>query len=200
MTEPNQTEEEKLLSNTSVDEQAGATVADDTPKSPLEALQQENDALKAELTTMHDKLLRLAAEFENSKRRSEREQQNAIKFANERLLQELLPVLDNLEHAANAGQANSQDPVAQTVVAGVKMVLKQFGDTLEQLGITSFSALGQLFNPNEHEAMQEQESATAAPGTVILEYQKGYKLNGRLVRPARVIVAKAPSEGHATQH
>ncbi len=150
-------------------------------------LQQAITKMQEELGIVQDRYLRLAAEFENYKRRTEREQQTSLKFANERLLRDLLPVLDNLEHALQAADAASLDGIA----TGVKMVFKQLVETLERFGVQSFSALGKPFDPSLHEAMLEREDDSAEPGTVIEEYQKGYMLHERLVRPARVVVAKA---------
>ncbi|MES2504026.1 MAG: nucleotide exchange factor GrpE [Myxococcota bacterium] len=139
-----------------------------------------------ELAALQDRFLRLGAEFENFKKRADRDRQSSVRFANESMLTDLLPVLDHLEQAVNAAGADSENPI----VTGVKMVLKQFEDTLGRHGIKSFSALGENFDPNKHEAVAENEDPAAESGKVIQEYQKGYFLNERLVRPARVVVAK----------
>lgn len=148
------------------------------------------EKLKAELTEAKDRLLRLMADFENYKKIAQREQQNSIKFANENLILSLLPVIDNLEQAIIAckksGDANN------SVLIGVEMVFKQLVDVLGKVGIELFSALNQPFDPSRHEAMGEQEDASVEAGTVITEYQKGYLFHGRLLRPARVVIAKKP--------
>lgn len=148
------------------------------------------EKLKVELTEAKDRLLRLMAEFENYKKIAQREQQNSIKFANENLVLNLLPVIDNLEQAIIAckksGDANN------SVLIGVEMVFKQLVDVLSKVGIELFSALNQPFDPARHEAMGEQEDASVETGTVITEYQKGYLFHGRLLRPARVVIAKKP--------
>ncbi len=148
--------------------------------------------VQSEMALVQDRYLRLAAEFENFKKRSEREQQTSVRFASAGLLRDLLPVLDNLEQAllaADAG-AKAEDKSYQTVITGLKMVLKHFQDTLNRFGIQSFSALGLPFDPLKHEAVMERENADVPSGQVLEEFQKGYMLHERLVRPARVVVAK----------
>lgn len=142
--------------------------------------------MQEELGLVHDRYLRLAAEFENFKKRSERERLTSIRFANESLLSELLPVLDHLEHAIAAANNHT----AGNVVTGVQMVLKQFKDILAKHGLKEFTSLGTPFNPNLHEALAERESLEHENGVVIEEFQRGYMLNDRLVRPARVVVSK----------
>jgi molecular chaperone GrpE len=147
--------------------------------------------LQEELGSIHDRYLRLGAEFENFKKRSERERLTSIRFANENLLVELLPVLDHLEHAiAAATNHESESAAASNVVTGVQMVLKQFKDILAKSGLKEFTSAGTPFNPNLHEALAERESSEHDDGVVIEEFQKGYMLNDRLVRPARVVVSK----------
>lgn len=152
--------------------------------------------LQRDLASAHDKYVRLGAEFENYKKRSERERQSSVSFANERILTELLPVLDNMEHAvlaAQKGQASGEGGAElAAVVNGLNLVLKQFSAVLTKFGVSAFSAIGKEFDPNIHEAVAQRESESAAEGFVLEEYQKGYLLNDRLVRPARVVVAKAP--------
>ena len=158
--------------------------SEETPKEPQDPLKK----LQGEFDELQDKYLRLGAEFENFKKRAERDRISAIRFANESLLLNFLPVLDHLEQAIHAGNASAEtDPI----VAGVEMVLKQFEDTLGKYGIKRFSAVGEKFDHSKHEAMAEKEAPEGVePGHVIEEYQKGYFLHERLVRPARVVVAK----------
>lgn len=154
--------------------------------------------LEEEYGSLNDRHLRLMAEFDNFKKRSDKERQTAIRYANEAILLELLPIIDNLESALLAAQNGQEEGVKnQGIAKGVEMVLKLFQDTLERFGVCSFSAQGALFDPNRHEAVAEQENDTVAPGTVCMEYQKGYTLHERLVRPARVVVAKAKPINHA---
>jgi molecular chaperone GrpE len=149
------------------------------PEEELAKLKQANDELK-------DRLLRTAAEFDNWKKRAKKEADEAGARGRESLLKELLPVIDNLERALK--HASADDPLA----TGVRMVEKQLLSALEKFGVTRFSALGQPFDPNMHDAIQQVESADLAPGTVAQEFASGYLTNGRLLRPAMVAVAKAP--------
>jgi molecular chaperone GrpE len=136
----------------------------------------------------HDRLLRTAAEFENFKRRAQKEKEDIGKFAIERLLKDFLPVADNLERALD--HAEQHDP--KVVIEGVRLVQKMLDQAFGKHGLVGFSAVGQPFDPNAHEALMQQESALA-PGTVVSEMAKGYRLHERLVRPAAVVVAKAPA-------
>ena len=147
---------------------------------------EEPQQIQDEFGELQDRFLRLGAEFENFKKRSERDRQISIKFATESLLMDLLPVMDHLEQAVHV----APDAPADAVLTGVKMVLKQFEDTLSKYGVKRFSALGETFDPAKHEAVAQQESSEVETGQVITEYQKGYFLHDRLVRPARVVVSK----------
>ncbi len=142
---------------------------------------------KAEENRNH--YLRLAAEFDNFRKRSEREIDNARKFAVERFAQELLAVGDALEAGISAGVTGS----ASVLVEGAQATLRQLHKAFEKAGIKVIEPLSQPFDPEWHEAIVAQESAEVAPDTVMTVVQKGYSLNGRLLRPARVIVSKAPS-------
>ena len=148
--------------------------------------------LKTELESTRDRYLRTAADFDNFRKRSRRDVEDAEKRGREGLLRDLLPVFDNLERAA-ASATSTQAPEAQAIADGVRMVLKQFSDTLERSGIKRVVTVGQPFDPNQHEAIQQLETADQPPGTVVAEVQAGYLLNDRLVRAAMVVVAKAPA-------
>ena len=134
----------------------------------------------------HERLLRNAAEFENFKKRAQKEKEDIQKFSSERMLRDFLPVADNLERAMDHAEGHA---LAQ-VLEGVKLVQKQLDAALGKHGVTSFSAVGKPFDPNLHEALMQQES-DAPPNTVVSEMARGYKLNDRLIRPAAVVVAKA---------
>jgi len=138
------------------------------------------------LKDTHERLLRVAAEFDNFKKRAVKEKDDVQKFGIERLLKDFLPVADNLERALD----HAEEHDLRQVVEGVRLVQKLLDGTLAKHGVTSFSAVGQPFDPNLHEALMQQESEQA-PGTVVSEMSRGYKLNERLVRPAAVVVAKA---------
>ena len=150
----------------------------------------EFENLQNELNSVQDKYIRLGAEFENFKKRSERELQNNLKYANEAILSEMLPILDHLEQAIILGKNESKCNNDSSVLLGVQMVLKKFKDVMKKIGIEEFSAIGKIFNPALHEAITQQINDDVKEGTVLEEYQKGYTLNGRLVRAARVVVSK----------
>ena len=146
------------------------------------------------LKDTHERLLRSAAEFDNFKKRAAKEKEDAAKFGNEKILKDFLPVLDNLERALD----HAEEHDLRQVIEGVRLVQKLLEGTLAKHGVTSFSAVGQPFDPNLHEALMQQESEQA-PGTVVSEMSRGYKLNDRLVRPAAVVVAKPRQEAPPAQ-
>ncbi len=149
-----------------------------------------------EAASMRERLMRVSAEFDNYKKRQSRERQDAIKFANEGLLKELLPVLDNFDRALTGMKSSAEDSAAAAnMLQGVEMVARQFKDTLAKVGVEEFSALGQPFDPSLHEAVSAREDPSVPNNTVVEEYQRGYKLNGRLVRPSMVIVSTGGASG-----
>ncbi len=154
---------------------------------------EEPVAVAEETVDFEDRFMRLAAEFENYKKRSEREKAEFLKRANESLLAELLPVLDNLERAVEASDGSD----AQTMQKGVEMVLDQLRKGLAKFGLEEIEALGKPFDPQLHEAMMQQEDPDAEAGTVLSQYQKGYRFRDRLLRPAMVVVAKEPETDSA---
>lgn len=151
----------------------------------LEEAQQKLATTAEELQAMRDKYLRLAAEFDNYKRRAQRDQGDAIRFANEGLLKEVLPIVDNLERAIHsAKQAPTLDGVAQ----GVELTLKQFLETLAKFGVRPVPSIGEPFDPSRHQAVSRTESE-APENTVVQEFQRGYLWHDRILRPAMVSVA-----------
>ena len=144
---------------------------------------------QAMVDDLNDRLVRQAADLENFRKRSQREKDEARQFANQGLLEKLLPVVDNFEMALLA--AGDADPAIRD---GVQMIYDQLLGVLKESGVESVEAVGEPFDPNLHEAISQQHTDEAAEGTVLQQMQRGYKLNGRLVRPARVIVAAAPTE------
>lgn len=153
----------------------------------IEALEKQLAAAKEEATKCLDKALRAVAELENVKRRAEKDVESAHKFALERFSQALLPVLDSLEKSLEL-KADQADPKA--LQEGVTLTLKMFVDTVGKFGIEVIDPQGQVFDPHVHEAMAAVAQPGVAPNTVITVYQKGYRLQGRVVRPARVVVSK----------
>ncbi|MBC7357909.1 MAG: nucleotide exchange factor GrpE [Desulfacinum sp.] len=142
---------------------------------------------EAEIAALKDKLLRQAAEMENTRKRLERERTEAITFANENLLRELLTVIDNLERAIQHAEQEAEN---QQLLEGVKMTHKQFLDTLARFGCKPFESKGKDFDPCYHEAILQQETNDHPANSVVQEFQKGYMLHDRLLRPAMVAVAK----------
>jgi molecular chaperone GrpE len=155
-------------------------------RAAIEESQARARTTQERLKDEHERLLRTAAEFENYKKRAVKEKEDARKFGNESMLKEFLPVADNLDRAIEAAAA-ATDP--KQIIDGVKLVQKLFESVLAKFGVSSFSAVGQPFDPTLHEALMQADS-DAAPGTVVQEMAKGYKLHDRLVRPAAVVVAK----------
>jgi molecular chaperone GrpE len=134
----------------------------------------------------HDRVLRAAADLDNYKKRAARERDELQKFGNEKLLKDLLPVVDGLDRALAAA------PAGDALADGVRLVRASLEQALARHGVTSFSALGERFDPSQHEALLQVPTAEKAPGTVVLEHARGFKLNDRLVRPAMVGVAVEP--------
>lgn len=146
---------------------------------------------EAEAKTNYDLFLRERAELENFKRRMQREKAESLRFANEPLLRDLLPAIDNLERAVEHAQGGGN---GQPLVTGVELVVRALLETLEKYGVSRLSAKGEQFDPNKHEAVAQVESTQLAPNTVADEHHPGYLLHGRLLRPAMVTVAKAPTD------
>ncbi len=153
----------------------------------LEQQIEQLEKLEQEKRELHDRLLRTAAEFENYKKRTKKEIDDAATRGREQLLKELLPALDNLERALK--HAPPGDPLA----VGVQQTEKQLLQALEKFGVTRFSSVGKPFDPALHDAIQQVETNEQPPGTVAQEFASGYMLGPRLLRPAMVAVAKAPS-------
>ena len=155
----------------------------------IKALEQDLLEAKTQADDYKDKALRAIAELENTKRRAERDVASAHKYALERFIDQLIPVLDSLEQALLA--IKNED--AASMRQGIELTLKMFAEVLAKFGVIAIDPQGQLFNPQLHEAMSMQESAEHPNNTVIHVLQKGYQLNERVVRPARVMVVKNPS-------
>ena len=139
-----------------------------------------------------EQMLRVAADFENFKKRAARERQETSKYANESLLQKLIPVLDNFD-AALAAAGTGQNATLQQLRAGISMIHQQLKTVLTEAGLEEVDASNKTFDPNWHEAVSQQESAEVPEGQVLQQLRKGYKLRDRLLRPASVVVAKKPA-------
>jgi molecular chaperone GrpE len=159
-------------------------------KDELEKLRRQLESREREAKESYDRFLRQTAELENFKKRTAREKADAIRYGNESLFRDLLPVVDNLERALEHARGGNGKPL----VEGVEMVLRGFQDVLSRHGVTAISAKGHSFDPEKHEAIAQIETDQAEPNTVVEEHHKGYYLLDRLLRPALVSVAKRPEE------
>ena len=175
--------------------EASKPVSDEPSETDAETDEDSDNALaaaKSEAEKYRDMALRAEAEMQNLRRRSERDVQNAHKFGAERLIQNLLPVVDSLEKAVEASQ-QAETAEDDPQLEGLKLCLKLFTDVLTKEGIEVVDPLGQPFDPNVHEALSMIENPDMEPNSVMAVIQKGYRLHERLVRPAMVIVSKAPA-------
>ncbi|WP_158772465.1 nucleotide exchange factor GrpE [Cobetia sp. L2A1] len=159
----------------------------DNPEAEMLAAQVEE--LELAVQEAKDQALRAAADAQNSRRRAEQEAEKARKFALEKFIKEMLPVVDSLEKAL---ESMSSDEAAKTHIEGIEMTLKMQLDALTKSGVEQLDPHGEPFNPEYHQAVAMVPSPDAEPNSVIDVMQKGYTLNGRLVRPAMVAVSKAP--------
>jgi molecular chaperone GrpE len=148
-------------------------------------------ALTAERDEMKDRMLRIAAEFENWKKRARKEKDDAVASAKESVLRDMLEVADNLERATSA-QAKGGEVDGAAVMKGVSLVLRVFQQKLDRYEVKPFEVAGQPFDPRVHEAVSRVESAEVPSGAVVTELQKGYKVGERLLRPALVSVSTGP--------
>ena len=139
----------------------------------------------------YERLMRAAADLENYKKRAARERQEAIKYANESLLERLIPVIDNFEMALTA--ANAPSTSVSSLQSGINMIQQQLKSAMGEAGLEEIDAAGKPFDPNLHEAISQQESTDTPEGHVVQQVRKGYKLRDRLLRPASVVVAKKPA-------
>jgi molecular chaperone GrpE len=165
-----------------------------------EAAESAADKVTAERDQLRDQLLRTAADFDNYRKRTRKEIEEARTRGREDAVKDVLPVFDNLERAVTAA-ASAQ--TIESVVEGVKMVLKLFEDTSERMGLTRVKTVGERFDPTMHEAIQQQETDDQPPGTILTEIVPGYMIGQRLIRAAMVVVARKaspkPAEAEATE-
>jgi len=175
---------------------AGAGVESPAGEQALEArLQAQLEVKDREIAELKDKYLRAIAEQENARKRTRQQSEESIRLQRESLLRELLPIVDNLELAVAAARGSGN---GKTIVDGIELVLRALHDLLRNHGVTALEAVGRGFNPQFHEAVDQVESPEHQPNTVVREYHRGYQIGDRVLRPARVAVAKAPSE-HANK-
>jgi molecular chaperone GrpE len=157
----------------------------------IEELKTKLEEKEKEVKEVYDRLLRMAADFENYKKRAAKEKEEWTKFANEDLLKAILPFIDNLQRAVNHAETVADTGV---MIEGVRLTLQQILQTLNKFGLVPFESVGKTFDPAMHEAMLVVESDQHEPNQVVEEFQKGYFLNDRLLRPATVSVSKRPEE------
>jgi molecular chaperone GrpE len=154
-------------------------------------LKKKLEEKEKEIKEHHDRLLRLAADFENYKKRAAKEKEDWTKFANEDVIRAILPFIDNLERAVNHAQKVADTGV---LIEGVRLTIQQILQTLNKFGLSSFQSVGKPFDPTVHEAMLVVKTDQHEPNQVVEEFQKGYFLNDRLLRPATVSVSKPPEK------
>lgn len=170
-------------SKTAINNEEENTKEQTAPEETAAEEVEEVDEFKQKYDELYDKYLRMLAEYDNFKKRTQKEKDELYAFAVADTLEKLLPVLDNLERAADA--AAEKSPLAD----GVKMVLKQFGETLEKMDVTAIEAVGKEFNPNIHNAVMHIEDEEVGANTVVEEFQKGYKYKEKVIRHSMVKVA-----------
>jgi len=161
----------------------------------IEELKRKVEEKEKEVREHNDRLLRIAADFDNYKKRAAREKEEWIKFANEDLIKSILPFVDNLERAVNHSEKTED---IQSLVEGIKLTLQQLLQTLYKFGVSPIESLGKPFDPAVHEAMLVVETDQQEANRVVEEFQKGYLLNNRLLRPATVSVSKHSEKGAQT--
>jgi molecular chaperone GrpE len=187
------TQEQNPLDELQDDQVDLSSAAEGAPAS-IDALQQQVEDLKNEVAQAKEQSLRVQAEMQNIRRRAQQDVEKAHKFGLEKFVSDLLPVADNLERAL--ASTNSGDNIdLAAVVEGVELTLKSLLDTLQRHQVEQINPEGEPFDPQLHQAMTAIENRDVEPNTVLNVFQRGYTLNGRLVRPAMVVVSKAPAAG-----
>jgi molecular chaperone GrpE len=169
--------------------QEQAEGAASAPESEIEPLRQKLAEKEDEARVNHDRFLRERAEVENFKKRMLREKAEALRFASEPLIRDLIPVIDNLERALECGEGDGK-----SVIEGVRMVVKSLLEILDRHGVKRIEALGQPFDPAHHQAMAQVESAEHEPNQVVEQHHTGYLFHDRLLRPALVTVSTRKSQ------
>ena len=188
-----QAEAENSVDDAAQDD-AAATQENLSEDNTIEQLKSELDQVRQAAADEHDRLLRLSAEFENYKKRMDRQVEEFKKYANESLLKELLTVVDNLERAISSTDVDKGVTSEACVIEGVEMTLNEILKILKKFDVTPIEAKGKPFDPVYHEAMMQEETDEYPENTVINELQKGYLIHDRLLRPAMVVVSKPKSK------
>ena len=156
----------------------------------------ETEALQEKVTATQDQLMRVAAEFENYKKRMERERSKLLKYAGENILRDLLPTLDNLDRALEQGSAESEDTEKklQSLLEGIELTRKGLSATLERYEVEALESIGLSFNPDEHDALTMEASEEMPANHVLREFAKGYRFKDRVLRHAQVVVSSGPGK------
>ncbi len=187
-TTENSEETEPVVSDLKQEEaESGAEDRLDPEEMSLDGLNQEIESLRLQVAEYLEKALRAQAEMENLRKRTTRDIENAHKYALDKFIREILPIIDSMELGISA-TASADD--IESIKEGMDLTLKKLHDTLEKFGVLVITPEGEKFDPEKHEAVSVQEIEGTESGFVISVLQKGYELNGRLVRPAMVVVAK----------
>jgi len=173
--------------------QEATTQADSAEEQPVDPAKELQDA-KEEIASLRDRMLRMAADNENFKKRVERERVMGLKYAGETIFREMLPVVDNLERAISQGVVNGNEAEKKlsALVAGVELTLKSLLNTLEKFEVKALESVGKPFDPQKQEAMSMDSSDSIPVNHVLLEFEKGYVYKDRLLRAAKVIVSSGP--------
>jgi molecular chaperone GrpE len=186
------TAKEKKSSQPSAPGEAAQKAGEETRPEEEKDMAAALEEAKLKLQESEDRVLRLAADFENSRKRLEREREISLKYAEENILKDLLPGIDNIERAVDQGrEVNSLESLLQ----GVELTRDGLLATLEKYGVKAIDSIGQPFDPNLHEALATEETDKMEPNMVLREFQKGYIYRDRLLRPAKVIVSKPIASG-----
>ncbi|MCB5227118.1 nucleotide exchange factor GrpE [Alishewanella sp. 16-MA] len=189
MTEQQKPSEPTEATNQATNDANTDTVELSSEQTIIAKLEDELAKAQSQLAEQHELMLRIKADAENARRRASQDVEKAHKFALEKFAGDLLPVADNLERALNF--INREDEAFKGIIEGVELTMKSFLDTVAKFGVVQIDPAGQPFNPEQHQAMSIQPSNDVPPNTVTFVMQKGYELNGRLLRPAMVGVSKA---------
>ena len=161
------------------------------PQAELTALTDERDKLVKEKQELYDRLLRNQAEFDNARRRAERERSEFVQYAGMEMVREILPVVDDFLRALQSGENLVEGP-AKDYIKGIELIYQRLVDRLTRLGLEPIDTSGKLFDPNLHQAVERVETTDAPDQTILSEFQRGYLFKGRLLRPSMVKVAVRP--------
>lgn len=173
----------------------GESGAEDAVAGVEENQETEAEALQRELAETRDQLMRVAAEFDNFKKRMEREKSKLLKYAGENILRDLLTTMDNLDRAVDQGNATTADDEGkrlQSMLQGVELTRKGLVTTLERYGVEPLNAIGLAFNPDEHDALTMEASVETPANHVVREFARGYRFKDRVLRHAQVVVSSGP--------